>query len=306
MKLTGVIVPHVTPLTPDERLDRHGLARVIEFLLAAGVDGLFANGSMGGFAFLEDAVQFETIGRAVALARGRVPVLAGVSDTSTTRVLAKAREASRLGPDALVVLPPFYYLCRQDEIERFFNAIADGSSLPIVVYENPKLAKNSIAPETLARLAQHPNIIGAKISVPDPAIWQQLLHSNLPRDRFGLICGAEHVMSLGLQLGFDGVTGGLHNLAPSLAVAMVAAARAGRFDDADQVQQQLNRVMRVFELDGGWRGAQVALAALGLCDKIAAAPHDLEMPEAKRAEILEILTREGVLDRGAIPTGRQR
>jgi 4-hydroxy-tetrahydrodipicolinate synthase len=295
MKLSGVIIPHVTPLTSDERLDPAGLGRLIEFLLAAGVHGLFANGSMGGFAFLSDETQMETIAHAVALTRQRVPVLAGVCDTSTTRVLAKVRTAVRLAPDALVVLPPYYYVCRQDELIRFFLTVADASTRPIVLYDNPKLAKNSLTPDTIATLAAHPNIIGAKVSAPDAFKWQEILRRDLPRERFGLICGAENMMNLGLQLGFDGVTGGLHNLAPALAVALVDAARRGDAPAADRAQRHLNRLLRVFEIDGGWRGAELTLSLLGICDKVTAAPHDLPMPDEKRRAIVDVLTTEGIL-----------
>lgn len=294
MKPTGVIIPHVTPLTVDERLDRPALARLLEFLLAARVHGIFANGSMGGFAFLDDAVQCECIAATVEIVAGRVPVLAGVSDTSTGRTIARMKAVVAARPDALVILPPYYYLCRQDEIERFFFAVADASPVPVIVYDNPKLAKNAIEPATLARLARHPNIVGAKVSVPDVFKWQEIMRLDLPRERFGLICGAEHMMGVGLQIGFDGLTGGLHNLVPEMAVALYDAARARQFDEVERVQCQLNRVLRVFEIDGGWRGAELVLATLGLCDKVTAAPHDLALPEAKREAILEVVAREGI------------
>lgn len=294
MKPTGVIIPHVTPLTATERLDRPALGRLLDFLLAAGVDGLFANGSMGGFAFLADDVQLDTIAATVTHVDGRVPVFAGVADTSTARVLARVRATAALGADAVVVLPPYYYLCRQDEIEHFFLAVADASPLPVVVYDNPKLAKNAIEPETLARLAWHGNIVGAKVSVPDVYKWQQIVRMELPRERFGLICGAEQLMSVGLQIGFDGITGGLHNLVPELAVALLRAVRANGHDEAERVQQHLNRVMQIFEIDGGWRGAQLVLSELGLCDKVTAAPHDLPLPDGRRQAILDVMRREGV------------
>lgn len=294
MKPTGVIVPHVTPLTAQERLDHASLERLVEYLIAAGVDGLFANGSMGGFAFLDDDVQLACIEASVAAARGRVPVLGGVADTSTGRALKRVRATAALGVAAIVVLPPYYYLCRQDEIERFFLAVADASAVPVIVYDNPKLAKNAIEPDTLERLARHANIVGAKVSVPDVFKWQQLQRLDLPRDRFSLICGAEHLMGVGLMVGFDGVTGGLHNLVPDLAVGLVAAARAGRFDEVDAWQRHLNRVLKIFEIDGGWRGAEVVLSTLGLCTKVAAAPHDLPMAAQTRQAILDIMAREGV------------
>src|SRR5690606_29575222 len=103
MKPTGVIIPHVTPLTEDERLDHPALERLVEFLLAAGVHGLFANGSMGGFAFLDDAVPLACIEASIAAVDHRVPVLAGVADTSTGRALRRLRATTALRPDAVVV-----------------------------------------------------------------------------------------------------------------------------------------------------------------------------------------------------------
>jgi 4-hydroxy-tetrahydrodipicolinate synthase len=163
------------------------------------------------------------------------------------------------------------------------------------LYDNPKLAKNAITPDTLGALAAHPNIIGAKVSAVDVFKWQTIMRLDLPRERFGLICGVEPMMGLGLQLGFDGLTGGVHNLVPGLAVALYDAAKAGRAADVEAIQQKLNRVYRVFEIDGGWRGAELTLSALGICDKVTAAPHDLPIPAEKRHAILEVLTREGVL-----------
>ena len=292
MKLTGVIVPHVTPLTSTEALDVAGLRRLIDFLLEAGVHGLFANGSMGGFAFLPDRVQFEAIEASLAHIAGRVPMVAGISDTSTSRVLERLRIVERMAPHAVVVMPPFYYLAQQNEIVHFFRTIADASSVPVLLYDNPRLAKNSLAPETIGLLARHPNIAGAKISAPDAQKWQEVLRQDLPRDRFTLICGAEPMMSLSLHRGFDGVTGGLHNLAPAAAVAMFDAARAGRWDDAEAHQRHLNRIQEIFAIDGGWRGAELTLATLGICDKVTAAPHDVALAPATRDAILSVIDRE--------------
>src|ERR1700743_1127330 len=108
-KIQGVVVPVAVPIQGDDSLDHSGLERLVEFLISRDVYGLFANGSMGAFALLTDSMQMEAIDRVVQLTRKRVPVLAGASDTSTSRVLEKIRQIQRLEVDAIVLLPPYYY-----------------------------------------------------------------------------------------------------------------------------------------------------------------------------------------------------
>src|SRR5262245_51151425 len=138
----GVIVPLATPLAAGGIPDPAGMARLVDFLIGAGVDGLFANGSMGGFAFHEDSVQADTVERFCSLVAGRLPFLAGASDTSVSRVLARMRTMAHLPLDAFVVLPPYYYIYDQPALLRFFELVAESAPRPVVVYENPRLAHN--------------------------------------------------------------------------------------------------------------------------------------------------------------------
>lgn len=293
-KLRGVIVPAVTPLNEDHGLDENGLKRIVEFLLDNKVHGIFANGSMGGFAFLPDKLQIEVIEKTLEIVEGEVPVIAGASETSVERVLEKIRVIEKLPVDALVVLAPYYYIMRQDEIRRFFLNVADASEKPIVLYENPRVTNNSIDLETIVELAKHPNICGLKISVPDVLKWQELLRGDLPRERFALFAGVEKMMNLPLQLGFDGITGGLHNLVPNLAVELFETIRKGDFEKGDLIQQQINRAHKIFEVDGGWRGAEVALRKMGICRKITAQMYEIELSREKREKILDLVESEKI------------
>jgi dihydrodipicolinate synthase/N-acetylneuraminate lyase len=293
VKIQGVVTPVAVPLHKSGAVDYAGLDRMVEHLIACGVDGLFANGSMGGFAFHEDRVQAAIVERICAANRGRKPLLAGVSDTSVSRVLAKARSMAGLPVDAFVVLPPYYFIYDQPALTGFFRSVADGLPRPVVLYENPRLAHNSLTPATIAELARHPNVIGLKISTPDVGVWQELLGSGLARERFALIAGAEKMMSAAMRAGFDGMTGGFHNLFATAAVELFRAARAGDFAAADSLQEKLNRAYRVFEIAGGWRGLEIALRYMGIAEHAAPAPFDTPPGSEAHAEILEILKREG-------------
>lgn len=293
-KLKGVIVPVATPVDSAGDPDLAALRRLLSFLLVHSLDGLFANGSMGGFAHLTDASQYQIIETITAYPRG-VPVVAGVSDTSISRVRQKIAVIQTMPVAALVLLPPYYYMCRQDELIRFFLLAADFAQKPIILYDNPRYTQNALEPATIAGLARHPNIHGIKISAPDVLKWEQVLEHELPRDRFSLVCGAEKLMDVALGMGFDGITGGLHNITPGLAVQLYRAASSGDAATASRLQAQLNRIYQVFEADGGWRGLEVAFAALSMPARFAPPPHDIPVPEEKKRGILEILESENVL-----------
>lgn len=294
-KLKGVVLPAAVPLNEDHSVDNVGLRRLISFLIEAGVHGLFANGSMGAFALLTDRQQFQAIELIADLTQKRVPVLAGASETSTSRVLEKIKVIQEMAVDYIVVLAPYYYLLRQDELYHFFLRVADFAQKPIILYDNPRMSNNPIEVETIEKLARHENIRGIKISVPDAMKWQDLLRSNIPRERFSLFAGSERMMSLPLQLGFDGITGGLHNLIPAVVVDLYETVRRGDYEGGERLQQKINRVHKIFECDGGWRGLEVAFQYMGICEKVTAHPYDgVALPAEKRRQILEILEMENI------------
>jgi len=263
-KPQGFILPLATPVLASGEIDTATLARLIEFEIGAGAEAIFANGSMGGFAFHTDEHQARLIGACVDIVAGRVPVYAGVSDTSVSRVLAKLERLAGLPLRAVVALPPFFFRYQPAELEAFFVAIASASSFPLLLYDNPKQVVNRLSVESIVRLAGHPNIHGIKHSGDDEEFWKQLLDASLPRERFGLICGAELKMAAGLEAGFDGITGGFHNVVPSLAASLMAAARVRDWNQAHRIQDEISRLYPAFVQDGGFRGLNQAMARLGI------------------------------------------
>lgn len=262
MKPSGVILPLATPLREDGSIDRETLARLIDFELSAGVDAIFANGSIGGFAFHTNERQTALIQAVAEFVANRVPVYAGVSDTSATRVLANIDRLRHLPLRAVVALPPFFFRYQPTDLEAFFENIADRSPLPLILYDNPKQVANALTVSSIAKLAQHPNIHGIKHSGDDESFWSELLQSDIPRHRFSLICGAELKMAHGLQAGFDGITGGFHNVIPQLAVSLMQAARAQDWPRAHAIQNEINTRYPSFVRHGGFRGLNEAMAQL--------------------------------------------
>ena len=293
-RLGGVIIPVAVPLDAAGAPDLGAYASFIEFLIEQRVHGIFANGSMGAFALLNDAVQDTLIATAARTVDGRLPFLAGVSDTSPSRVLRRIERLASLPVDAFVILPPYFYLAGQPELHRFYTLIADASPKPILLYDNPRLTKNPLAPETVAELSAHPNIAGIKASSPDTTWWKGLLESGLDRGRFALISGAGRQSSDALRAGFDGITEGLHNIVPHLAVQLFEAAREKNYARADEVQAAINDCFGVFDEAGGWRGLEVAFAWMGIAPRAALPPYDLPVSVESRRKIETLLAKHGV------------
>src|SRR5690349_17815937 len=166
-QFSGVIPPLCTPMTTDFEVDIPSLERLIAFQLENGVHGLFILGSSGEAAFLTDRQRATVIEVTVRNVAGQVPVLAGVIDMTTSRVLEHARNAERAGVDALVVTAPFYTRISQAEIVEHFRALHDALHIPLFAYDIPVAVHTKIARETIHELADEHIIRGIKDSSGD-------------------------------------------------------------------------------------------------------------------------------------------
>ena len=146
MKIRGVVPPVGTPLKQDDTVDEPGLRRLNRYLLSAGVNAIFANGSMGGFAFLTDEEQVRSVATTVSEVNGVVPVIGGIGETSTSRAVRMAKRIAAEGVTHLSVLPPLYFLATQENLISYFSDIAAAVDTPIFLYDNPVLTKNPIQP----------------------------------------------------------------------------------------------------------------------------------------------------------------
>jgi 4-hydroxy-tetrahydrodipicolinate synthase len=290
MKLSGVIPPIATPLTDGDRVDEAGLRKLNRYLLDAGVNAIFANGSMGGFAFLDNDEQVRSVGITVSEVNRRVPVMGGIGDTSTNRAVKLAKRIAAEGVDYLSILPPFYYLANQDHLIAYFSDIAAAVDIPVVVYENPVLTKNSIQPETIARLhAAIPRLKGVKISNADQAYVQTVLTLMKGASDFSVLTGHEFLLLVGLQLGCAGYVGGVHNLCPHMAVALYRAFQEGDIAQAAKLQQDLIATWQVFKYGSIWGGFDEALRYLGICQRATGHPYVSSVTEEDRRAVHAIL-----------------
>lgn len=272
MELDGIIVPLITPLQADESLDEAALERLVEHAIGGGVRGLFVLGSSGEGPALLDSTR-ERLVRAVSeQARGRVPVLVGASAAGTRRTIELARQLTRQGGDAIVLVAPYYFSQTQDEVVEHIAAVARSQDVPTMVYNIPSAVKTIIEPETVARLAAIPEVISIKDSLGDLTRFQGLLRIKERWPDFGVFQGAEGVAALSIARGADGAVLGLANVAPKLCCDLYAAARTGDLAGAWALQERL-MVLWKLHTHGQWLPClKAAVSQLGLCSPITSAP----------------------------------
>ena len=166
-QLKGIIPPMVTPLTDQETLYTSGLERLIERILAGGVDGLFVLGSSGEAASLSTSLSKKLIEATIRHVAGRVPVLIGITDTCLSDCLAKAFYAADQGAEAVVMAAPYYFPINQNDLFLFTEKVAKASPLPVFIYNMPDCTKVSYSIETVQKLTEIPNVYGIKDSSGD-------------------------------------------------------------------------------------------------------------------------------------------
>ncbi|GAA3343109.1 dihydrodipicolinate synthase family protein [Curtobacterium pusillum] len=268
----GVVPPLVTPFAPDGSLDVASFERLIESQLSAGVDGLFVLGSSGEVGFLSDAVRNAVMQEAVRITAGRVPVLAGVNDMSTARVLDQVRIAELAGVDAVVATVPFYVRPSAIEAEEHFRTIAAATELPVFAYDVPVRVGVKLGAEMLVRLGVDGVLVGVKDSSGDDVGFRRLVAANRAAGSpLALFTGHEIVVDGALLAGADGVVPGLGNVDPVAYVNLFAAAKAGDWDEVRRLQDDVAALFEiVFQAEGvsgeaaGIGAFKAALAGLGV------------------------------------------
>lgn len=292
MKIHGVVPPIGTPLTDRDTVDEQGLRRLNRYLLKAGVNAVFSNGSMGGFAFLTDEEQVRSVSTTVSEVNGAVPVIGGIGETSTSRAVRMAKRIAQEGVNYLSVLPPLYFLATQEHLIAYFSDIAAAVDIPIFLYDNPVLTKNPIHPETIVRLqASIPHLAGIKISNADYANLQTVLTLMKDKPDFTVLTGHEFLVLVGLRMGCHGFVGGVHNICPHIATALYKATTEGDIERAAQLQQDLIQTWQVFRYGSIWGGYEEALRYLGICERAAGRPYNSAVTEEDRTAVHAILDR---------------
>jgi 4-hydroxy-tetrahydrodipicolinate synthase len=213
------------------------LARVIDFHVTGGTEALIVAGTTGESATLDHEEHIELLERSCEIAEGRIPIIAGTGSNSTAQTLNLSRSVDRLPIAAYLVVTPYYNKPPQEGMRRHFSAVADAVHHPVILYNVPGRTGVDLKPETVAKLATHPNIAGIKEATGELARVRVLRET----------CGADFVLLSGddatarefMLQGGDGVISVTGNVAPASMRRLCDAARGGRRVEADRIDADL-------------------------------------------------------------------
>ena len=259
---SGVVPPVVTPDTPDHQLDVVSFERSINRLIEAGIDGLFFLGSSGEVVFATDERRDQIVREAVRIVDHRVPVLVGIIDTETERVLEHGRRALALGADALVATAPFYALGGPADIEEHFRILHQELDAPLFAYDIPVCVHTKLPWKMLARLGAEGVLAGVKDSSGDDVSFRYLVQENEKNGHpLTLLTGHEIVVDGALLSGADGSVPGLANVEPDGYVRMWKAAQEGNWAEVKREQDRLNEISHIFDVTSGVQGYGAGVGA---------------------------------------------
>ena len=287
----GIIPPLVTPLRDRDELDRDGLQRLLEHVIAGGVHGVFVLGTTGEAPSLSYRLRREMVTRTCEIVAGRIPVLVGITDTAFVESLILARHAAEAGADAVVLSTPYYFPAGQTELTGYVQHLVAELPLPLMLYNMPSMTKVWFEIETLHKLAELPQIVGIKDSSGDMAYFERLMSLRQRRLDWSIMIGPEAKLAQAMQLGGDGGVAGGANVLPTLFSQCYQSALAGDTGRVSRLSATIDEFQRVYDI-GKYasrhiKATKCCLSLLGICDDFLAEPFDrFHPPERERVRVI--------------------
>lgn len=301
---SGIVPPIVTPLTLEGEVDTTSLERLLSLQIEAGVDGLFVLGSSGEVGYLTDAQRAQVVQTAIGHVGGQVPVLVGVNDMTTNRVIAVAEQAREAGADAIVATAPFYAITDAAETATHFRSIHAAVDLPLFAYDVPVRVHSKLNPAMLVELGREGVLAGVKDSSGDDVSFRMLLRQSAGLENFAVFTGHEVVVDGCLLMGASGAVPGLANVDPHGYVRLWRAAQAGDWAAAKAEQDRLTDLFSIVEAPtpgrvsagaAGLGAFKTALALRGVITGNTMCAPMLSLDESETATIKVVLEQAGLL-----------
>jgi 4-hydroxy-tetrahydrodipicolinate synthase len=259
---SGALSAIITPFR-DGAIDEPALRELIEWQIQNGVDGIVPCGSTGESATLTHAEHERVIRIAIGQVRKRVPVVAGTGSNSTAEAIRLTSFAREAGADGALLISPYYNKPTQEGIVKHYKTIAQSVSLPLIVYNIPGRTGSNILPETLARLADVPNIVGVKEA--SGSMEQVSDIRRLCGERLTILSGDDSLTLPLIALGGKGVIAVITNIMPRETHELAAAALAGDFARARELHYKMLPLMRVLFLETNPIPVKYAASLMSKC-----------------------------------------
>ncbi len=286
----GIATALITPIT-ENGVDYEAFAKLIDWQINEGINALVIAGTTGEASTFSDDEHREVIDFAVKYVNGRVPVIAGTGSNDTNYALDLTRCACESGADAVLVVTPYYNKATQKGLIKMFTAIADASTVPVILYDVPSRTGMSIAPETVAVLAEHPNIVGLKAASGN--ISQIAKTAQLCGDKIDIYSGNDDQIVPVMSLGGVGCISVLSNLLPRETVKMAETFFKGDVKTAAKMQLDFIPLVDALFSEVNPIPVKAAMAEMGYCEDYLRLPLT-PMEDKTRAVLFEEMRKNGI------------
>jgi len=263
MKFSGSMTALITPFR-DDAIDEEALEKLVEYQLENGTSALVPCGSTGESATLSHAEHVQVVQKVVAIAAGRVPVIAGTGSNSTAEAIQLTTAARQAGADAALLISPYYNKPTQEGIYQHYRQIAERTGMPLIVYNIPSRTGSKIAASTIARLAELDGIVGLKEATGSLDEAQEV--SRLCGDAIEIYSGDDSLTLPLIAVGAVGVISVVANVLPKQSSIAVQAALAGDFARGRVEHFKMFPLMRALFLETNPIPVKAALAMMGFCN----------------------------------------
>ncbi len=288
----GTMPALITPFTKDDRIDREGLQRNIEFVEDGGVSGIVPCGTTGESATLSAAEHEEVIDIAVECAK--VPVIAGTGSNNTGEALQFTKHAADAGVDGVLLISPYYNKPNSAGLLAHFKKIAEAVDIPMILYNVPSRTGQDMPVDVIAKLAKVENIVGIKEASGSAAKVSQILEHTIDED-FVVLSGEDGLTLPIISMGGKGVISVAANIVPDKMSGMVNAAIKGDYETARQIHFEIAPLIRALFLETNPIPVKKAAELVGL------ASGNLRLPlapisDANQAKLVNELRKLGVME----------
>ena len=245
--IKGIIVPICTPFNEDESLNLEELEKQINRMIAEGIDGIFCFGTNGEGYILNAKEKEEVLRTTVKVVSGRVPVYAGTGCISTKETIEQSLMAKEAGADVLSLITPSFAKASQEELYRHYKTVAEAVDMPILLYNIPARTGNALEPETVKRLSEIPNIVGAKDSSGNWDNLKAYIAISKENPKFKVLSGNDSLILDALIEGGAGAIAGCANVYPHTLASIYDLFAEGNLEEARVVQDSIASFRAVFK-----------------------------------------------------------
>ncbi len=288
---TGAATAIITPFTKDNTIDFDLFGKLIEWQIEKGIDGIVAAGTTGEGSTLTDEEHRDVIKFCVDKVAGRVPVIAGTGSNDIAYAIDLTKFACECGADAMLLVSPYYNKATQNGLIKSFEAVADASTKPCILYNVPSRTGCNILPATVAALADHPNIVAIKEASGD--LSQIAKTASLCGDKIDIYSGNDDQIVPVMSLGGKGVISVLSNVMPEETVAMCRFCLEGNYPAAAELQLRLLSLIDALFCEVNPIPVKAAMAAMGYCENSLRLPLT-SMEAQNEAKLLDLMRQNGI------------